>query len=414
MKELNNAVVNQIRNDFPMFKNNPSMQGNRFAYLDNSATTFKPTSVIDAIKEYYEMYSANIHRGDYDLAFKTDTLYFNARNEVAKYINANNNEVIFTANDTLGINIIALGLIDYIKPNDEIILSYAEHASNVLPWFTLAKFTNAKIKYVPLDKDGNITVENLKKVISNKTKIVSFAHVSNVLGNIIDVKSLASLAHSNGSLFICDAAQSISHINIDVKDLDVDFLTFSGHKMCGPTGIGVLYGKYDLLKKLKPILTGGGMNARFNIEEIESYELPPLKFEAGTPNIAGAVGLASACQYLKNIGLDNIRNWEAHLRKIVLDGIKDNPNIIVYNPNVETGIIDFNVKDIFAQDEATLLNHKGICVRAGQHCAKILNNYLNTNSTIRASFFLYNNEEDAYQLVDALKEGGHFLDVYFD
>lgn len=414
MKILNNDVVNELRNDFPMFKNNPLMQGHRFVYLDNSATTFKPSCVIDTEKEYYEKYSANTHRGDYDLAHSVDTIYLNARKQVAKFINANDNEIIFTSGDTLGMNIIALGLIDYLKPNDEIILSYAEHASNILPWFTLAKFTNATIKYVPLDENGNVTIENLKKTITNKTKIISFAQISNVLGNIVDIKSCASLAHSIGALFMCDAAQSISHMPIDVKDLDVDFLTFSGHKMCGPTGIGVLYGKYNLLKKLNTILTGGGMNARFNENEIESYELPPLKFEAGTPNIAGALGLAKACEYLNNIDLTNISSWERHLKNIVLDKIKNNKNIIVYNPNSNTGILDFNMKDTFAQDGATLLNSKGICVRAGQHCAKILHNYLNTYSTIRASFFLYNNEEDANQLADALNEGGHFLDAYFN
>jgi len=413
MMKINKDNIEIIRKEFPIFNNVKEMQGNRFVYIDNSATTFKPKCVIDAMNFYYENLSANIHRGDYDLAHKTDLEYNSARKTVANFINAEPNEIVFTANDTLGLNIVALSLFDFVNPGDEIIISKAEHASNILPWFTLANLKNCTIKYVELDKYGNVTPENLRKIVSNKTKIVSIAQVSNVLGNIVDIKECASIAHNVGALFVCDGAQSIPHMKIDVKDLDVDFFTFSGHKMCGPTGIGALYGKYNLLKQMNPILSGGGMNARFNEEKILSYELPPSKFEPGTPNIAGAIGLAKACEFIDGIGQENISEWEKHLKQIVLDKIKDNKSIIIYNPTSPTGILDFNVNGVFAQDEATLLNSKGICVRSGQHCAKILPDFLKTEATIRASFYLYNNEEDALQLANALNEGGHFLDAYF-
>lgn len=413
-KELNEIEVNKIREDFPMFSNVKEMQGKRFDYLDNSATTFKPSCVLKAADSYYEYFCANTHRGDYDIAHKADTMYLNARKTVANFIHADPNEVVFTAGDSLSMNMIALGLLDQIHSGDEIVISEAEHASNVLPWFTLARLKGAIVKYAKLDKTGTVTPKNLKEAITPKTKIVSLAQVTNVLGSVVDIKTCAQIAHNAGALFVCDAAQSAPHMAIDVKDLDVDFLAFSGHKMCGPTGIGVLFGKYDLLKKSTPILSGGGMNARFNECGNVSYELPPYKFEAGTQNISGAIGLAKACEYLSSIGLASISRWEKHLRDLVIKGIKGNPNVIVYNPTSSSGILDFNVKKIFSQDEATLLNSKGICVRSGLHCAKILPEFLKVDSTVRASFYFYNNEEDAMQLVQALNEGGDFLDAYFN
>ncbi len=412
-KPLTQEEVLGIRKDFPMLRNVRAMQGLRFCYLDNGATSFKPDAVIKAIESYYTHWTANTHRGDYDLAHEADKKYAEARREVASFINADPDELVFTAGDSMGLNMVAFGLMGMVNPGDEILLSDAEHASNVLPWFAMAKLSGAVVKYIPLDERGNVTVANLKKTLSAKTKIISLAHVTNVLGNTINAKALAQVAHETGALFVLDGAQSVPHMPVDVKDLDCDFLVFSGHKMCGPTGIGCMYGKHQLLEKMQPMLSGGGMNARFNECGEITYERPPFKFEAGTQNIAGAYGLAQACRYLKTIGMDRINSWERYLRARVLKSIAGLKDVIVYNPASDTGIIDFNVKGVFAQDEATLLNSRGICVRSGQHCAKILSSFLKTDATVRASLYFYNDEQDADQFAAALTKGGDFLDAYF-
>lgn len=413
MNPLTNADIERIRQDFPMFDAYPSMQGKRFCYLDNSATTFKPKAVIAAQDSYYESWTANTHRGDYDLAHLADVNYRAARETVARFIHADPDEVVFTAGDTMGLNMVAFGMLSVLKPGDEILISDAEHASNVLPWFTVAKLASAAVKFIPLDQTGKVTPEAVKRAITAKTKVVSLAQVTNVLGSVVDAKACAEIAHNANALFAVDGAQSVPHMPIDVKDMDCDFLVFSGHKMVGPTGIGVMYGKKNLLDAMPPLLSGGGMNARFNECGLQSYEEPPAKFEAGTQNIAGAYGLAKACDYLSAIGLPRIGEWERHLKARVLDAIKGHPEIIVYNPDSPTGILDFNIKGVFAQDEATLLNHHGIAVRSGQHCAKILVDWLKTSATVRASFYLYNDEADADQLIHALLEGGDILDAYF-
>ncbi len=404
----------KIRADFPMFKNYPTMQGKRFCYLDNAATSFKPTQVINGITYYYENISANSHRGDYDLAHSVDVKYDQARQVVADFINAKKEEVCFTSGTSESLNIIAYGLASILNEGDEILISEAEHASNVLPWFAIGKLKKANVKYVPLSKSGEITIENFEKSITSRTKIVSLAMVTNVLGKIVDIKSLASIAHKHNCIFVVDGAQSVPHIKTDVKDLDCDFLAFSGHKMCGPTGIGVLYGKYDLLCKIPPLLTGGGMNSRFDTCGNILYQIPPLKFEAGTQNIAGALGLSEACKYLSNIGLENIEEHERKLREKVIEAFRHNPDIILYNEDASTGIITFNFKDVFAQDGASLLNSKGVCVRSGQHCAKILLDFLKADATIRASLYLYNDDEDIDQFIDACKHGKDFLDAFFN
>ena len=404
--------VNKIRKDFPML-NDKLMQGKPLIYLDNAATTFKPQCVIDAINNYYMNISTNAHRGDYDLAHTVDNAFDEVRKKVASFINANVNEIVFTSGTSMSINMIAHGLTD-IKENDEILITEAEHASNILPWFKLAETTGCKVNYIELDDEGRLTIDNLKKALNPNVKIVSLAHISNVLGYNFDVKQFAKLIHENGSLFVLDGAQSVPHIKIDVKDLDVDFLAFSGHKMCGPTGIGVLFGKYHLLEKLNPMLTGGGMNSKFDVCGNIGYLYPPLKFEAGTQNIAGVIGLGAAIDYLQNIGMDNIAQYEKQLHEYAINKLKEIDIVKIYNPNADSGIITFNIKDVFAQDAASLFNSYGIAVRSGQHCAKILLNKLQTEVTIRASLYFYNTFEEIDAFVDACKKGGDFLDAYFN
>ena len=406
--------VNKIREDFPMFKNYPTMQGKKLVYFDNAATTFKPYQVIQAQDEYYLNFTANSHRGDYDLAHLVDVKYDEAREEVAKFINANKGEVVFTSGASMSLNLAAFGLMDFLKQGDEILIPEAEHASNILPWFHIAHVKKCNVRYIPLSKDGHLTIENFEKSLTPRTKIVSLAQVTNVLGHTIPVKEFANLAHKNGSYFIVDGAQSVPHMKIDVKDMDCDLLAFSGHKLCGPTGIGVLYGKYDLLVKMPPLLTGGGMNTRFETCGNVTYQIPPLKFEAGTQNIAGALGLASACKYLEKIGLDKIEKHELELRQYIINALEKNDNIVLYNKNAESGIITFNFKNVFAQDGASLLNSKGIAVRSGQHCAKILLDFLHTDATIRASLYLYNTKEEADQFIEACTHGKDFLDAFFN
>lgn len=398
--------------DFPIL--NKTMQNHRLVYLDNAATTFKPTIVLDSIKDYYENYCANTHRGDYDIAHTADVKYDEARQVVADFIGADKNEVVFTAGASMSLNMIAYGYAKFLHEGDEILITEAEHASNVLPWFTIAKEKGCIIRYIPLTKEGRLTIENVKKSITDKVKVIAVAQVTNVLGFTVDIKSIAKIAHEYGAILVCDGAQSIPHFKVDVKDLDCDFLAFSGHKMCGPTGIGVMYGKFNILKEMDPLMSGGGMNARFNMCGEVSLLLPPAKFEAGTQNIEGAIGLASAIKYLESIGMDNIENHEKELRKYAISKLKQLDNVILYNENAESGIITFNIKDVFAQDAATYFNSKGICVRSGQHCAKILIDFLGTVATVRASIYFYNTFEDIDALVEACKKAGDFLDAYFN
>ncbi len=404
----------KIRNDFPMFRNKTQMQGHDLVFLDNASTTFKPDSVINAVNQYLNNETSNSHRGDYDLCYNADKRIAEARQTVAKFINANEDEVVFTSGTSMSINLVAYGYaMKYLTKDDEILLTEAEHASNVLPWFKVSEITGCKISYIPLTKEGRLTLENVKKSIGTATKIISIAQVTNVLGYITDVKSIAKLAHENNILLMCDGAQSVPHMKIDVKDLDVDFLSFSGHKMCGPTGIGVLYGKYKLLDKMDPVFVGGGMNAKFFMNGEVKYLNPPTKFEAGTLNIEGIYGLEAAVQYIENLGLDNIRKYEEDLRKYLISRLEEVPNILIYNKEAESGIVTFNIKGVFAQDEATYLNSKGIACRSGQHCAKILNDFLQEVATVRCSLYFYNTKEEIDYFVETLKTGGDFLDAYF-
>ena len=407
--------IKKIRKDFPMLNNDVKMQDKPLVFLDNASTTFKPQQVLDAMNEYYTTYNANSHRGDYDLCYRVDQQIEAARKKIASFINSDENEVVFTSGTTMSINLVAYGYArKYLSKGDEIVLDEAEHASNLLPWFKIVEEKGVVIKYVPLDENGAITLENLNKTLTNKTKIVALAAVSNVLGNVIDIKEFAKLIHSCGALFMVDGAQSVPHMRTDFKDSDIDFLSFSAHKMCGPTGIGCLVGKYDLLDKMDTFITGGGMNVEFYKDNTYIPLNPPAKFEAGTLNIAGIIGFGAAIDYLNSIGIDNIHAYEKELHQYALSRFKELEDVTIYNPHSEAGIITFNRKDVFAQDEATLLNYKGIAVRSGLHCAKILVDYLGVRGTVRMSTYLYTTKEEIDYLIDTLKEGGDILDAYFN
>ncbi len=403
-----------IRKDFPMFVNGVKMQGHPLVWLDNASTTFKPYSVEKAVERYYETETSNSHRGDYDLCFKMDEEVLNTRKKVANFINCDPTEVVFTSGTTASLNLVAFGYgAKYLKEGDEILLTQAEHASNVLPWFKVAEMTGAKIGYIPLDEEGRLTVENLKKALTPKTKIVAVAYVTNVLAYIAPIKEIAKACHENGTILVVDGAQSTPHMKTDVRDLDCDFLAFSGHKMLGPTGIGVLYGKFDLLCKTDPFMTGGGMNAKFDMCGDVGYLQPPLKFEAGTQNLEGIIGLGAAIDYLGKIGMDEIESYGRMLKKYCVEKLEETGMADIYNPHSEGPVVAFNVKGVFSQDAATFLNSRGIACRSGNHCAKILIDYLKVYATVRASFYIYTSKEDIDALADAVKHGKEFLDAYF-
>jgi cysteine desulfurase/selenocysteine lyase len=405
----------KIREDFPMYRNHVMMQKKPLVWLDNASTTFKPDCVLKAVEDYYTSETSNSHRGDYDLCYHIDQKILETRQDIGKLLNCDPTEVVFTSGTTASINLVAFGYgAKYLKMGDEILLTQAEHASNVLPWYKVAEMTGAEIKFIPLDKDGRLTVDNLRKTITKKTKIVAVAQITNVLGYIAPCKELAQVTHDFGALFVMDGAQSVPHMRIDVKDIDCDFLAFSGHKLCGPTGIGVLYGKFALLNKTDPFMTGGGMNAKFDMCGEVSYLEPPLRFEAGTQNIEGILGLDAAVKYLMALGLDDINDYEESLKKYAVEQLEKTGNAIIYNAKSEAGIVTFNIKDVFAQDAATYLNSRGIACRSGQHCAKILISYLGVLATVRASFYFYTTKEDIDALADAVKHGKEFLDAYFN
>ena len=406
--------LSKYRNDFPMLRNGIQMQKQPLIWLDNASTTFKPDAVIAAVTRYYSNETSNSHRGDYDLSYHTDMAVSEARQTVADFINCKREEVVFTSGTTASLNLVAFGYgAKYLKEDDEILLTEAEHASNVLPWFKVAEMTGAKIKYIPLTPEGRLLPENLEKAITEKTKIVAVAHITNVLGYMVDAKALAKIAHEHGAILVLDGAQSVPHVKTDVQDLDCDFLAFSGHKMCGPTGIGVLFGKYDLLVKTEPFMTGGGMNAKFDLCGDVGYLAPPLRFEAGTQNLAGIFGLKAAIDYIQAVGMENIEAHEQELKRYCVAKLKENPKVKLYNPESEAGIVTFNIDGVFAQDAATYFNSKGIAVRSGQHCAKILTEFLGTLATVRASFYFYTTKEEVDAFVEAIAHAEDYLDAYF-
>ena len=385
------------REDIPMLKQN-------IIYFDNGATTLKPQTVIDAEVDYYSNYCANAHRGDYKISQKVDSMYEGVRSKIRKFINAKeDSEIAFTSGTTDGINKIVFGYFqNKLNKYDEVLITESEHASNILPWFILEKKIGIKVKYIKLNNNNEVTIENVKKAITPNTYFISVAHITNVIGDIRPIKEICTLAHKNNILVLVDGAQSLSHIKTDVQRDDIDFLVGSAHKMYGPTGTGFIYAKFGLLDQITPTTYGGGMNAMLlNNGYIELREIP-TRLEAGTPNIAGVIGMGAAIDYLENIGIENISSHEHNLKQYLLERLKKIPNIEIYNEKNIGSIVAFNIKDIFSQDLAIYLDKHNICVRAGNHCAKILNNIFNVNNTCRISFGFYNTTKEIDELIKVL------------
>jgi cysteine desulfurase/selenocysteine lyase len=405
-------TLKEIRRDFPILKK--KFKGKTLAYFDNAATSLKPLPVIHAINHYYVDLPVNAGRGEYDLSFALEKEIDQARETVASFIHATTKEIVFTTGTTMGINMIAQSYaMNVLTKGDEIIITESEHAANVLPWYQVAEKTGAKVIIVELDEEQRLTQTLLKPYLNSKTKIVSFAYVSNVLGTKTDVKSISQMVHEVGGLVIVDGAQSVPHFPTNVSELGIDFLVFSGHKMLGPTGIGVLYGKYDLLEKMKPFYTGGGMSLRYNKKQEVKYAPIPQIFEAGTLHWSGIIGLSAAIQYLQRVGYDFIHEQETKLREHALAGLKKIPHVQVYNAKTESAIIAFNIKGVNPQDAATYFNSQGIAVRSGQHCARNMVEYLKTDGTVRWSAYFYNTIEEVDRFLKAAEDGRNFLDAYF-
>ena len=387
-----------------------TMLNNKIVYFDNGATSLKPKIVIDKMNDYYLNHTSNIHRGDFDAAIKTNELYDGVRSIIGKFVNADSNCCIYTSGSTMSLNMVVFGYMkNHLKKGDEVLLNKAEHASNILPWIILSEEIGIVIKYVPLDDNYKLTLDNIKKCVTDNTKVISLAHVTNVLGDVRDVESIGKYCHDNNILFNVDGAQSVPHMKVDFKNSYMDFLSFSGHKMCGPTGVGVLIAKEELLKEMKPLCYGGGMNAYFEADNTYELKEIPIRFEAGTPPIAEVIGLGEAIKYLDSIGIDNIHNREIELKKYLLNKVKDIDNLIIYNKYLDSGIFTFNIDGVFAQDTSVYLNHYNIYVRAGNHCAKLLKDEIGTDNTVRASMYFYNTYEDIDIFVDALKNN---KDIY--
>ena len=386
------------RNDFELLNKN-------IVYFDNGATTLKPKCVKNAICNYYTEYTANAHRGDYSLSATVDSLYEGTREKIRDFINAKEtSEIVFTSGTTNSMNMIVSGFFrNYLKRDDEVLVTLSEHASNILPWFILQKEIGIKVKYIELNDKHEVTVENVKKAINNKTKVISLAMVTNVIGDERPIKEISKIAHDNNILMVVDAAQGAPHKKIDVQDMDIDFMAFSGHKMYGPTGIGVLYGKFDLLDKVKPFNYGGGMNAMFTKDVYVELREIPTRLEGGTPNIEGVLGLSAAIDYLNNIGMDKINKYERGLRKYLINELSKLDFITIYNKDVDTNIVAFNIDGVFAQDTAIYLDKYNICVRAGNHCAKMIDNVFNISNTVRISLSFYNTKEEVDLLINVLK-----------
>jgi len=397
-----------VRRQFPILAQ--EVNGHRLVYLDNAATSQKPQAVIDAIRHYYEAYNSNVHRGVHTLGNKATEAYEGAREEVRRFINARHaSEIVFNRGTTAGLNLVARGLAEqWIRSGDEILITQMEHHSNLIPWQQAAKRAGAVLKYVPLQADGTIQLDDVERMMSPRTKVVAMAHVSNVLGTVHPIREIAAIAHRHGAVMVVDGAQSVPHMPVDVQELDCDFLAFSGHKMLGPTGIGVLYGKLEWLKRLEPVEFGGEM-----IDFVELYDStwkePPWKFEGGTPNIAGAIGLAAAVRFLESLGMEAVHRHEQQLVNYALERLRKVEGIELYGPKERAGIVTFNLAGIHPHDVATVLDTEGVAVRAGHHCAQPLMKWLGVTATARASFYLYNTEEDVDRLVEALIRAKEFF-----
>ncbi|KUP05141.1 cysteine desulfurase [Bacillus coahuilensis p1.1.43] len=407
--------VQEVRKMFPIL--NQEVNGSPLVYLDSAATSQKPIQVIEALERYYREYNSNVHRGVHTLGTRATDGYEGAREKVRTFINAKRTEeIIFTRGTTTALNLVAqsYGLAN-VREGDEIVITYMEHHSNIIPWQQVAKLTGATLKYIPLQEDGTIALEDVRSTVTQNTKIVSVMQVSNVLGTMNPIKEIAQIAHENGAIMVVDGAQSSPHMKVDVQDLDCDFFALSGHKMCGPTGIGALYGKKELLDRMEPIEFGGEMIDFVGLQESTWKELP-WKFEGGTPIIAGAIGLGAAIDFLEEIGLEHIEKHEHKLAAYALDRMSQIEGMTIYgpkNPSERAGLVTFNIDDVHPHDVATVLDADGIAVRAGHHCAQPLMKWLKVSSTARASFYLYNTEEDIDKLVEGLvKTKEYFSDVF--
>ena len=395
------SILHQSVNDEPL------------VYLDNAATTQKPQAVLDKVLAYYEYANANVHRGVHTLSDRATTQYEQSRETVRQFINAKDaSEVIFTRGTTTGLNWVAKNLGTHVlTEKDEILISYMEHHSNIIPWQQIAKTTGATLRYIELTEDGRLDMEDARQKINSKTKILSITHVSNVLGVVNPIKELANLVHEQGGVIVVDGAQAVPHMTVDVQELDADFYAFSGHKMCGPTGIGVLYGKRKWLEAIEPIEFGGEMIQVVDLQASTWADIPH-KFEAGTPNIAGAIGLAAAIDYLEDIGMDQIYNHERRLVEYTLEKMRQIEGLSIYGPTdarLRSGVITFNIDGVHPHDVATAMDMEGVAIRAGHHCAQPLMNYMKQPATARASFYLYNTKADADKLIEAIQKTKEFF-----
>nr|WP_105151467.1 cysteine desulfurase [Streptococcus suis] len=393
------SILDQVVNDEPL------------VYLDNAATTQKPQQVLDVLADYYQKDNANVHRGVHTLSERATARYEAARQKVADFIQAKSSkEILFTRGTTTGLNWVAQFAKDILQPDQEVIISVQEHHSNIIPWQQACQQTGAKLRYVTL-KDGELDMDHLRSLLSSKTKFVSLAHVSNVLGSVAPIGEIAELVHQVGAYLVVDGAQSVPHMAVNVQELDVDFYAFSGHKMLGPTGIGVLYGKEELLNRMSPVEFGGEM-IDFVYEQSATWKELPWKFEAGTPNIAGAIGLGAAIDYLTEIGMDAIQAHEAELVDYIFPKLQAIPGLTIYGSqdlSKRTGVIAFNLDDLHPHDVATALDYEGVAVRAGHHCAQPLLRYLQVPATVRASFYIYNTKADCDKLVEAITKTKEFF-----
>jgi cysteine desulfurase/selenocysteine lyase len=408
-------ISKDIRSYFPIL--NQEVNGYPLVYLDSAATSQKPVQVIEALKKYYEFDNSNVHRGVHTLGNRATESYEGAREKVRNFISARSTqEVIFMRGTTTAINTVAQSYgVANVHEGDEIVITYMEHHSNIIPWQQLAKEKGAILKYVDLEEDGTLSLEKVRATITERTKIVSIMYVSNVLGTMNPIKEITQIAHENGAIMVVDGAQAAPHLRIDVQDLDCDFFAFSGHKMCGPTGIGVLYGKKELLEQMEPVEFGGEMIDFVGLYDSTWKELP-WKFEGGTPIIAGAVGLAAAIDFLEEIGLDEIENHEHKLAAYAMDRMSTINGLTIYgpkDPSKRAGIVTFNLDDVHPHDVATVLDMNGIAVRAGHHCAQPLMKWLQVTATARASFYLYNSEEDIDRLVAGLSTAKEYFNDVF-
>lgn len=400
----------QIKKDFPLLENE------NITYLDSGATTQKPIQVIKAVEEFYQKYNANPHRGAYSLSVEATEQYENTRTKIAKFINAKHREeIIFSKNATESLNLIAYSYgLDNLKKDDEVVISIMEHHSNLVPWQKMTKQTGSKLNYMYINENYEITDEEIENKITDKTKIVGITHVSNVLGTINNVKKIIKYAHKKGAVVIVDASQSIPHMKIDVQDLDADFLVFSGHKMLAPLGIGVLYGKREILNKMTPFLMGGDM-IEYVYEQDTTFAPLPNKFEAGTQNVEGVIGLGAAIDYIENLGYDKIQEIEHEVISYARQELSKLDYLTLYtttNEKNHSSVISFNIKGVHPHDVASILDSEGVCVRSGNHCAQPLMRFLGIDSTCRASFYIYNTKDDVDKLVKALDKAYNMFKNY--